>query len=457
MTRRIDPRTVDLTFETSPPGLDLSVGSYTGTAPFTRTVLRGSSQGITADASQTLSGTTYAFTGWSDGGAAAHQITAPATATTYRATYTAQAGGPAGLVGAWGFDEASGPSAADASGRGNAGTIAGATRTASGRFGGALTFDGVNDLVTVPDAASLDLTTGMTLEAWVNPTALGTAWRTAMLKERGSGLAYALYAHDGAGHNAGYAFTGAERGVASPAALPLNAWTHVATTYDGTTLRQYVGGVQVASTAVSGALTVSTGALRFGGNNVWGEWFAGRLDELRVYNRALTAAEVAADVTRPVGPGPAAAAGGHAGVADVQRRPGRRPARGADARGRERRRRHAGLHGERRRAVAERLAWLGRRAADAHRDREHDRARGRHVHGERHRRGPRGRGGARDDPGDADRDRARAARAGRRAGLALVRGHRRRQRAGGEDARGHEHGERRAEPTPPPTTRRGSA
>ena len=63
-------------------------------------------------------------------------------------------------------------------------------------------------MVTVPDAASLDLTTGMTLEAWVNPTALGTAWRTAMLKERGSGLAYALYAHDGAGHNAGYAFTG---------------------------------------------------------------------------------------------------------------------------------------------------------------------------------------------------------------------------------------------------------
>ena len=108
VTRRIDPRTVDLTFETSPPGLALSIGSYTGTAPFTRTVLRGSSQGVIADASQTLSGTTYAFTGWSDGGAATHQITAPATATTYRATYTAQAGGPAGLVGAWGFDEANG-------------------------------------------------------------------------------------------------------------------------------------------------------------------------------------------------------------------------------------------------------------------------------------------------------------------------------------------------------------
>src|SRR4051794_8308168 len=59
------------------------------------------------------------------------------------------------LVGAWGFDEASGTTVQDTSGTGNAGTISGATRTASGRFGGALTFDGVNDWVTVPDAASL--------------------------------------------------------------------------------------------------------------------------------------------------------------------------------------------------------------------------------------------------------------------------------------------------------------
>ena len=59
----------------------------------------------------------------------------------------------------------------------------------------------------------------------------------------------------------------------------------------------------MATRAQTGALATSDGPLRFGGNTVWGEWFAGRLDELRVYNRALTAAEVAADVTRPVGPG----------------------------------------------------------------------------------------------------------------------------------------------------------
>ncbi len=300
--RRIDPRTVDLTFETSPPGLQLSVGSHTAAAPFTRTVLRGSAQSVTADASQTLAGTTYAFTGWSDGGAATHQITAPATATTYRATYAAQGGGPAGLVGAWSFDEPSGPTVADASGRANPGTISGATRNVAGRFGGALTFDGVNDMVTVSDAASLDLTTGMTLEAWVNPSALGSAWRTAMLKE-GGGLSYALYAHDGAGHSAGYIDQGTDRDVVSPAALPLNAWSHLAVSYDGGTMRLYVNGAQVATRAQTGAIVASTGPLRFGGNSVWGEWFAGRLDELRVYNRALTAAEVAADVDRPVGPG----------------------------------------------------------------------------------------------------------------------------------------------------------
>jgi Concanavalin A-like lectin/glucanases superfamily len=52
---------------------------------------------------------------------------------------------------------------------------------------------------------------------------------------------------------------------------------------------------------MTGPIKVSTGALRFGGNNTWNdEWFAGLLDELRVYNRALTATEIQADMARPV-------------------------------------------------------------------------------------------------------------------------------------------------------------
>jgi glucose/arabinose dehydrogenase len=300
--RRLDPKTVPLTFETVPAGLQLSVGSFTSAAPFTRTVIVGSTQSLSAPAPQTLGGRTYGFSAWADGGAQNHSIVAPANAATYRATFTEQGAVP-GLVGAWGFDETSGTQASDASGRVNNGVISGATRTAAGRFGGALTFDGVDDWVTIADAASLDLSTGMTLEAWVNPTALGSAWRTAMLKENGGTLAYGLYPHDGAGHSSAHVNQGADLNLTSPGAVPLNTWTHLAATYDATTLRLYVNGTQVGSRAIGGALRASSGPLRFGGNAVWaGEFFQGRLDELRVYDRALSASEVAADMTRPVGP-----------------------------------------------------------------------------------------------------------------------------------------------------------
>jgi hypothetical protein len=206
---------------------------------------------------------------------------------------------PTGLVAAYGFDEASGTTALDASGSGNPGTISGATRV-TGRAGGALSFDGVNDWVTVADAASLDLTTGMTLEAWVNPTQLNGLWRTVLLKETGGGMAYALYAGDDAGRPSGHVWSTSELDAHGPAALPLDTWSHVAMTYDGATVRLYVGGTQVATRAATGAARVTTGALRIGGNAVWAEWFAGRIDEVRVYNRALTAPQIQADMAAPV-------------------------------------------------------------------------------------------------------------------------------------------------------------
>jgi hypothetical protein len=70
-----------------------------------------------------------------------------------------------------------------------------------------------------------------------------------------------------------------------------------------TALRLYVDGTQVASTAATGALFNSTGALRIGGNSVWGEWFSGLIDEVRVYERALGAAEIQAGSAQPVVPG----------------------------------------------------------------------------------------------------------------------------------------------------------
>jgi Concanavalin A-like lectin/glucanases superfamily/Bacterial Ig domain len=206
----------------------------------------------------------------------------------------------AGLVAAYSFYEGAGTAVLDSSGRGNAGTVAGAS-WAAGRFGSALSFDGVDDRVDVADSAALDLTNGMTLEAWVYPTALGSNWRTAVLKERTGNLVYALYAHNvRRGRPSGHVFVGSGREAAGTAILPVNAWTHLAATYDGAALRLYVGGAHVSTLAVTGSMAASTGALRIGGNAVWGEWFAGLIDEVRVYNRALTVDEIQADLATPV-------------------------------------------------------------------------------------------------------------------------------------------------------------
>jgi hypothetical protein len=86
-TIRLDPITVDLTFRSAPSGLQLAVNSTSGATPFTRTVIVGSTNSVSATTPQTLLGTTYEFSSWSDGGAQTHNIVAPATPTTYTANY----------------------------------------------------------------------------------------------------------------------------------------------------------------------------------------------------------------------------------------------------------------------------------------------------------------------------------------------------------------------------------
>jgi hypothetical protein len=87
-----------------------------------------------------------------------------------------------GLVTAYGFDAVSGAEARDASGHGNVGTIFGAAR-ARGRFGSALDFDGQGALGRVPPSPSLDLTRGITLSAWVRPSAGQDGWRTVVQRQ----------------------------------------------------------------------------------------------------------------------------------------------------------------------------------------------------------------------------------------------------------------------------------
>ena len=206
---------------------------------------------------------------------------------------------PAGLVAAYSFSEGSGSTVSDSSGRDNTGTISGASRT-TGKYGSGLSFDGLNDWVTIPDAASLDLSTGMTLEAWVRPTRLG-GWRTIVFKERSGGVVYGLYGDQGGGRPLGQVDIGGERNAVGTASLPLDAWSHLAATYDGSVVRLYVNGASAGSVSYPGVISASNGVLRLGGNSVWPEWFSGVIDEVRIYNRALSVDEIRGDMNTPIG------------------------------------------------------------------------------------------------------------------------------------------------------------
>jgi glucose/arabinose dehydrogenase/PKD repeat protein len=84
---RLDPQTVTLTFQTTPGGLDLALDGTTSKATYSRTVIVGSAHTISAPSPQTKGKKSYNFSSWSDGGAQAHGIVAPAAATTYTARF----------------------------------------------------------------------------------------------------------------------------------------------------------------------------------------------------------------------------------------------------------------------------------------------------------------------------------------------------------------------------------
>ena len=209
---------------------------------------------------------------------------------------------PASLVAAYAFEEGSGTTIVDASGNDQNGTISGATWTSSGKYGYALAFNGSNSLVSIADSDLLDFTTDMTIEAWVYPTVTPNTWKTIILKEAPGFYVYALYLSPTRRPAAVVVSNGQEHGFEGSSMLPLNTWSHLALAYDGTTLRLYVNGSLAGSLTVSAAVQTSTGALRIGGNSVWGgEYFTGRIDDVRIYSSSLSPAEIQTDMSTPVG------------------------------------------------------------------------------------------------------------------------------------------------------------
>ena len=208
---------------------------------------------------------------------------------------------PATLVAAYGFNEGTGTTVTDSSGNGNNGTITNATWTTSGKYGDALVFNGTNARVNINDSASLHLTTEMTLEAWVNPSTVNSNWRDVIYKGDDN---YWLEATSTSGSKpaAGATLGSSDVYTLGTAALKTNTWAFLTETYNGSTLALYVNGTQVSSLAHTGNIATSTNPLQIGGDSIYGQYFKGTIDEVRVYNGALTAAQIQSDMTTPITP-----------------------------------------------------------------------------------------------------------------------------------------------------------
>jgi chitodextrinase len=229
---------------------------------------------------------------------------APANATT-------QAGPPpppppppsGGLVAAYRFGEGVGTATADGSTNGNGGTLVnGPSWITAGKYGNAINFDGVNDYVRVADSASLDLGRTGTVEAWVKLDTLNR-WHGVVAKGSSNTNSSHNYALELSNSNRWLCILGNGASavlVQSPSGPVANRYYHVACAWDGSTARLYVDGMLSGSstqlvTPAGNAAQVSIG--QFGGDT---DRLDGVIDEVRIYGRALSQAEVQSDMNTPI-------------------------------------------------------------------------------------------------------------------------------------------------------------
>jgi hypothetical protein len=213
---------------------------------------------------------------------------------------------PTDMVGYWPFDGGSG---IDGSSFGNDATIFGAV-PAAGYVGDALDFNGAGDHVVIPNDSSLSMASNsITVACWIYPDSLATEWSTIIQRDNASGswFDWQLYARasdaptafhpvfrmdwDQSGDSGSIP---ASEQVEGDIILSTNTWYHIAATYDGSQMKFYIDGTLRGTTPVNGTIPNSGKDIWIGGNEVWGEYFAGLIDELYIFDRALSEEEIQA-------------------------------------------------------------------------------------------------------------------------------------------------------------------
>ena len=215
-----------------------------------------------------------------------------------------------GLVAAYGFSEGSGATTADASGNGNSGRLSGTGWTAAGHSGNALSFNGSGAFVDLGNAATLQLSGSMTVSAWIRAAAFPFDDAAVVSKRTSDKVGFQLDTTIDTGpRTIGFKLTtptGAMMARYGASALQLNQWYYLTGVYDAAarTLDVYLNGAldngtqigTVASAQQNSALNVNIGR-RAG---AVGYAFNGTIDEVRIYNRALSPAEIQLDMQLPV-------------------------------------------------------------------------------------------------------------------------------------------------------------
>ena len=231
-----------------------------------------------------------------------------------------------GLVAYWSFDEGSEDKAYDYSVNSNDGIIHGANWTTAGALGSALEFDGVGDYVKIENNSSQQMTQ-ITVSAWINLNAdVGNTQARIICKQQTNVLAWGLeifglgYGNDVCGYSAGNQLNfhdsdgSASYNCLSTTHLNLNQLYHVAVTDDAGLITIYINGLEDYSSTGYGIPSIISAPIIIGATNPPDYFFFnGLIDEVAIYNKALTDSEIL-DYYTSVIPAPGALVLGGIGV-----------------------------------------------------------------------------------------------------------------------------------------------
>lgn len=171
----------------------------------------------------------------------------------------------------------------------NNGVANGATYV-PGRVVQAFSFDGSDDYINVPDSASLDITSELTIDAWVKPNGIGVGNGIIVMKNP---LKYGLVWLPSTQKISFSLDIGGWSDYVSTSTVPVGQWSHVVGTYDSSNVRIYINGILDVEIPKTGSIATSTENLTFGKRTDLTEIFNGLIDEIKIYNRVLSASEIA--------------------------------------------------------------------------------------------------------------------------------------------------------------------